>query len=160
MADDDLIVSKTNAKGHVTYVNATFRSISGFNETDIIGRPHSIVRSAAMPRAVFKLLWSRLAEGREVFAYIVNRTKTGGHYWVLAHVTPSRNAAGEVVGYHSTRRKPRQNALHEVRKLYALLLAEEARHPNRKDALVASWTLLQDTLGRKGVDYDEFVLSL
>jgi PAS domain S-box-containing protein len=160
MKPNDLIVSKTNLKGHLTYVNDVFLSISDFTLSDVIGKPHSVVRNAAMPRAVFRLLWSQIEAGREIFAYVVNRTKGGDHYWVLAHVTPSRDASGRITGYHSNRRKPDARALEAIKGLYATLLAEESRHANRKEGLVASAALLQTYLNDKGMDYDEYVLSL
>lgn len=160
MADGDMIVSKTNLKGHITYANDVFLSIADFGLGDVIGKPHSVVHNSAMPRAIFKLLWSRIEKHREIFAYVVNRTKGGDYYWVFAHVTPSQNQAGEFVGYHSNRRKPDPRALAKIKELYAALLAEETRHANRKDGLVASWAMLEKFLEGKGMDYDEFVLSL
>lgn len=160
MAPNDLIVSKTNLKGHLTYVNDVFLDISDFTLDDVIGKPHSVVRNDAMPRAIFKLLWAQLEAGREVFAYVVNRTKGGDHYWVLAHVTPSVDGAGKAVGYHSNRRKPDARALEPIKALYAMLLTEEGRHANRKEGLVASSALLQKFLNDKGMNYDEYVLSL
>lgn len=103
---DDIIVSKTDLKGVITYANHTFCEVSGFKESDIIGQPHSIIRHENMPRCVFKLLWDYIASGREIFAYVVNRTIDNNYYWVLAHVTPSFDKAGHVVGYHSNRRSP------------------------------------------------------
>ncbi|MCW5627097.1 MAG: PAS domain-containing protein, partial [Burkholderiales bacterium] len=85
MGDDDIIVSKTNLKGHLTYTNDAFLDIADFTATQVLGKPHSILRNPAMPRCIFKLLWDTIQSGREVFAYIVNRTRGGDYYWVLAH---------------------------------------------------------------------------
>lgn len=160
MGDDDLIVSKTDLKGRIAYANHTFLEIAGFSMHEVIGEPHSLIRSQAMPRAVFKLLWDRLLAGREIFAFVVNRTKPGDHYWVFAHVTPSRDANGQIVSYHSNRRRPQPGAVAEISKLYSLLLAEEARHRNRKEGLAASSALLDKLLEAYGGDYDRFVLSI
>ncbi len=160
MGESDMIVSKTNTKGRLTYANDVFLSIADFTLDDVIGEPHSVVRNSAMPRVIFKKLWEHIESGREIFAYVVNRTKGGDYYWVLAHVTPSRNAAGEIVGYHSNRRKPRPEAVAKIKDLYATLLAAEGSNGNRKDGLVASAALLDKILKDKGMDYDEFVLSL
>lgn len=80
--------------------------------------------------------------------------------WVLAHVTPSHDASGKVVGYHSNRRVPSRRALETVRPLYRQLLAEEARHSRPADAVVASTALLQTTLTSAGQTCDEFLWSL
>lgn len=159
MKEDEIIVSKTNLKGHVTYANDVFLHIADYEANEVFGKPHSIVRNEPMPRAIFKLLWDTISAGKEIFAYVVNRTKFGDHYWVFAHVTPSFKN-GEIVGYHSNRRKPDARAIEKIAPLYADLLAEEAAHKNAKDGLKASFALLQQKLEETGMDYDRFVLSL
>ena len=160
MGENDLIVTKTNAKGWITYTNRFGAEIAEYRPEELVGQPHSIIRSAAMPRCIFKLLWDRIGSGREIFAYVVNRTKNDNHYWVLAHVTPSFDGEGQIAGFHSNRRKPHQSALDAVKPLYAALLEEEQRHDNRKQGLAASTAMLDKVLEKQGVDYDEFVLSL
>jgi len=86
---DDLIVSKTDLDGRITYANHTFLEIAGYEEAACVGQQHNVIRNPNMPRAVFELLWQTIAESREIFAYVVNSTKAGDHYWVIAHVTPS-----------------------------------------------------------------------
>ncbi len=94
---DHFIVSKTDLKGRITYVNRAFCAIAGYGEGELLGAPHSIIRHPDMPRAVFKLLWDRLAEGCEVFAQVKNLTRNGDFYRVFAHVleklTGRRHAA-------------------------------------------------------------------
>jgi PAS domain S-box-containing protein len=64
---DEIIVSKTDCLGKMTYVNQTFCNVSGYKETELLGQPHSLIRHANMPRCVFKLVWERIQSGREVF---------------------------------------------------------------------------------------------
>lgn len=160
MDDDDIIVSKTNPKGHLVYANDVFLDISDFTLDDVLGKPHAIVRNDAMPRCIFKLLWDTIQSGQEIFAYVVNKTKFGDHYWVLAHVTPSRDEQGNITGYHSNRRKPSPRAVSEIGKLYERLLAAEQSSKNRKSGMQDGYDLLMTILREKGQDYDEFVLSL
>jgi PAS domain S-box-containing protein len=160
MRDGDMIVTKTDEKGWITYANSLFEKIAEYGAGELNGTPHSIIRSSAMPRCVFKLLWDRLQAGHEVFAYVVNKTKKGNHYWVFAHVTPSYDESGKLCGYHSNRRKPQEAALKIIKETYGLLLAEEKKHSNRKEGLAASTALLGEILNEKGIDYDEFILSI
>ncbi len=159
-AADELIVSKTDPRGVITYANDVFLRVSGYEMPDVVGRPHNLIRHPDMPRALFALLWQMLAERREVFAYINNLASDGAHYWVLAHVTPSFGADGSVVGYHSSRRKPSQRAIERIRPLYDRLLAEERRHPTAKAAVAASSRLLAEVVAEQGGSYDEFVWSV
>jgi PAS domain S-box-containing protein len=101
--DEELIVSKTDLKGIITYANRTFLSVAGYTEQEILGKPHSIIRHPDMPRCVFKLLWDTIESGNEIFAYVKNMAKNGDHYWVFAHVTPTLDAHGNIIGYHANR---------------------------------------------------------
>lgn len=158
--EHELIVSKTDLTGKITYANDVFLRVSGYREAEVIGQPHSLIRHPDMPRAVFKLLWDTIGSGREIFAYVNNMARTGDHYWVLAHVTPSLDARGQVVGYHSNRRVPDREAVKVVQELYADLRQEERRHDDRAAGLARSTALLQHVLADHGLAYDEFVFSL
>ena len=59
--ESEIIVSKTDRKGRLTYTNQTFCRLAGYTEAELLGQPHSVVRHPDMPRAIFKLLWDRHA---------------------------------------------------------------------------------------------------
>lgn len=159
-AEDEIIVSKTDLKGRITYTNSVFLRVAGYTEDELIGAPHSIIRHPDMPRCVFHLLWETIRRGEEIFAYVVNLAKSGDAYWVFAHVTPSFDESGRLVGYHSNRRVPHADAVAKVRPMYAALLAEERRQSSAAAALQASTALLQRTLADAGIDYSQFVFGL
>lgn len=158
--EHEIIVSKTDLTGKITYANDVFLRVSGYTEDELLGQPHSLIRHPDMPRAVFKLLWDRLADGREVFAYVNNLASNGDNYWVLAHVTPSVGANGSIVGYHSNRRVPDRDAVRRISALYGQLLAEERKHADKRAGLAASGALLAQVLTDAGLSYEEFVFSL
>jgi PAS domain S-box-containing protein len=158
-SEDELIVSKTDLTGRITYANDVFLRVSCFAKDEIIGQPHSTIRHPDMPRAIFHLLWQAIRAGRECFAYVCNLSKDGSHYWVLAHVTPTFDAAGRVIGYHSSRRVPDREALREVQKLYREL-REIERLGDRREGLERSVAHLQAILDRAHVTYDEWVWGL
>lgn len=159
--ENELIVSKTDLKGRLTYCNDVFLRIAGYSEKECLGEPHSMIRHPEMPRCVFGLLWETIQDGREIFAYVINRCKNGDHYWVNAHVTPSRDGSGNIVGYHSNRRVPDRDILtNTIMPLYKDLLAEEARHSNRKTGMQSSTDMVTKLLSERNVAYDEFVATL
>ncbi len=159
--EDDIIVSKTNPKGHITYANDIFIKLAGYSEKEILGAPHSIIRHPHMPRCIFKLLWDTIQTKDEIFAYVMNMSSNGDHYWVLAHVTPSYDDAGEITSYHSNRRVPDRKILEgTIIPLYKELLAEEQKHKNRKEGMKASHDMLMSILEEKEIDYDEYILTL
>ena len=157
---DEIIVSKTDPTGRITYANDIFLRISGYTEDETLGQPHSFIRHPDMPRCVFKLLWDAIQAKGEIFAYVKNMTKTGDHYWVLAHVTASLDGNNSILGYHSNRRRPKPSNVALVSDLYQKLKAAEDRPTNRKDGLSESYERLMHVLKDKGVSYDEFVLTL
>lgn len=157
--EDEIIVSKTDRAGKITYANDVFVSISGYTEAELLGAPHSILRHPDMPRTVFHFLWETIEAGNEIFAYVNNLAKDGVNYWVFAHVTPTWRD-GRIVGYHSNRRVPDPAAVHAVEPIYRQLLAEEQRHHHPVEAIDASTALLGQVLAGAGVTYDEFVWSL
>ena len=127
MKEGDFIVSKTDLKGIITYCNKTFIEMAKYDEKELLGQPHNIIRHKDMPRAVFKLLWDEIQEGREVFAFVKNRSKDGGFYWVYANVTASKDENGRIIGYYSVRRKPNEKALEVIQKVYEEMLRIEAQ---------------------------------
>ena len=155
LKENDFIVSKTDSKGRIIYGNKMFINISGYQESELLGQPHSILRHPDMPKAVFKLLWSRLQNKEEIFAYVKNICKDGSFYWVLANVTVTLGDAGRVVDLHSVRRKPSKKAMEVIPKLYTQLLQEEKR-----SGLDGSMKLLEHILKEKGVSYDTFIFNL
>lgn len=158
---DDIIVSKTNLKGRITYANQTFCKIAGYSEAEVLGQPHSIVRHPDMPRAVFKLLWDSILGGREIFAYVKNMAKSGDYYWVFAHVTPSYDENKNVIGFHSNRRVPKRSVVENtIVPLYSKVLREERQHNNGQKALAAGFNCLVEFLKSRNATYDELIFSL
>jgi len=157
---DEIIVTKTDLKGRITYANEVFLRVSRLEEKEAIGAPHSLIRHPDMPRTVFKLLWERILSGREIFAYVLNMATNGDHYWVFAHVTPSRDAGGNVVGFHSNRRKPDPEQIARVQPIYRTLRAIEEETPDRKDGLARAVAKLESTIRDMGKSYDEFIFAV
>jgi len=158
--EDDIIVSKTDLKGHITYVNETFMKIADYTEEELLGQPHSIIRHPDMPRCVFKLLWDTIEKRQEIFAYVKNMAKGGDYYWVFAHVTPTFDAASRVIGYHSNRRVPERNQVELFSGLYSQLLQEERRHADWKAGMRSATAMLMSILAEKGMDYERFMFSV
>lgn len=159
MRENDFIVSKTDTKGIVTYGNRIFIEFSGYDGSELIGAQHNIIRHPDMPRAVFKLLWDTISQGKEISAYVKNMAKDGSFYWVFANVTPDFDERGNITGYYSVRRKPKSEAVKVVSGLYRAMLEAEQK-AGARDAIAASSKILTNLLGEKGISYDELVFAL
>jgi len=155
LSENDFIISKTDTKGKLTYTNKIFMDLAGYEEEELLGHPHNIVRHPDMPKSIFRLLWQRIAAKKEIFAYVVNKSKNGDHYWVYANVTASVDSRGNIIGYYSVRRKPNAEALTAIKPLYAKMLEAE-----RRGGMEASQKILDGLLFEKGVGYDEYIIDL
>ncbi|MDD2943954.1 MAG: PAS domain-containing protein [bacterium] len=158
--EHELIVSKTDLHGKITYANDVFLRVAQYTEEELLGSPHSIVRHPHMPRCVYKLLWDTIQGGNEIFAYVVNRSKLGDHYWVLAHVTPSFDIGGNIISYHSSRRKPDPGACQRIEEIYRSLLDIESRAADKATGMARSTEALVKFLNERGVSYEEFVFTV
>lgn len=157
---DEIIVSKTDTCGRITYANDVLLAVSGYGEDKLVGKPHSLLRHPHMPAAIFARMWDALDQGHEFFAYMNNRARDGDHFWVLARIAPVSTPYGRRLGYHSTQRAAHPDAIARITELYAELSAEEARHSDRNAAAQAANSHLDARLRQEGQAYDQFVLSL
>jgi len=159
MREDDFIVSMTDPKGRITYGNRTFIEFSGYSEAELLGSQHNIIRHPDMPRAVFKLLWDKIQNREECFAYVKNMSRDGGFYWVFTNVTPNLDASGNITGYFSVRRKPKASGIRTMTEVYRIMLEAESK-AGAANAIAASTKILVDILKEKGLGYDELILAV
>jgi len=122
LQDGQSIVSKTDTKGRITYVNPTFVEVSGFSEEELIGKAHNIVRHPDMPPEAFADLWQTLQAGEPWTGLVKNRRKNGDFYWVVANVVPIKEA-GATVGYMSVRTRPARDQVERAEALYKRMRA-------------------------------------
>ncbi|MHB1116288.1 methyl-accepting chemotaxis protein [Sideroxydans sp.] len=115
-----VLISKTDTKGIITYVNDAFVHISGYSREELIGKSHNIVRHPDMPPQAFKWLWDTLKEERPWRGLVKNRCKNGDHYWVQANVAPIIES-GNITGYVSVRRPPSREDVAATESLYTAL---------------------------------------
>lgn len=157
-APDEIIVSKTDRNGRITYANRVFMRLADLGEDDLLGVQHNIIRHPDMPRGVYRLMWNTIAAGREFFGYVKNMSAVGDHYWVFANVTPDFDN-GQIVGYHSMRRCPPRPAVDHMARLYAEMKQIEAS-AGAAVAPDASVQWLETQLAAQHVSYEQFVLDL
>ncbi|SES62681.1 methyl-accepting chemotaxis sensory transducer with Pas/Pac sensor [Nitrosomonas marina] len=113
----DGLISKTDVKGRITFVNDAFVQVSGFSREELLGKPHNIVRHPDVPEEAFKDLWNTVKSGKPWTAIVKNRCKNGDYYWVEANVTPLREG-NQITGYVSIRNKPTDEQIESAKTLY------------------------------------------
>jgi len=122
--ENQLIISRTDLNGVITYVNETFAEISGYEPEELVGKPHNIIRHPDMPRSAFKEMWETIQAGKTWRGYVKNLRKDRGYYWVYAEVSQVVKN-GEVVEYKSIREPVSREKRIEMQRLYDRLRSEE-----------------------------------
>lgn len=119
-AISELFFSVTDLKGVILRGNDIFRRVSQYAESEILGKPHNIIRHPDMPKCVFKLLWDTIQAGKPIAAYVKNMAKDGSYYWVVAFVIPLGDR------YLSVRMKPSSDIFKLIPDLYKAMLQAES----------------------------------
>jgi len=125
MREGSILVSKTDLKGIITYCNRDFIEISGFNDQELIGKNHNLVRHPDMPPEAFGDLWATVQSGRPWTGIVKNRSKNGDFYWVKANVTPL-TTNGRVTEFMSVRTPPSRDEIAGAEALYQAINAKKA----------------------------------
>ncbi len=118
--DDLYILSETDERGFITYVNDTFCKIAKYSREELIGKPHNIVRHPDMPKVAFKMLWDAIQTKGFWRGIVKNLTKDGNYYWVDATVLRTKKSDGKIY-YCSIRTKPQKSDVDDAIKLYKTL---------------------------------------
>ena len=147
----DIVVSKADAEGNITYGNPIFMKLSKYSQGELLDQPHAILRHPDMPKIVFKFLWDNIQAGKDVKAFVKNLAKDGGYYWVLAHVKAATNPDGSFRNYTSTRRGMSPAAREVIEPLYKKLLEAE-----QEGGMEASQKVLEAFLSENGASLDTF----
>jgi len=129
MKHDDILVSRTDLKGHITYANKAFCKIAGYTHEELLGKAHNIVRHPDMPPSAFQDLWDTVKTGTPWTGIVKNRCKNGDFYWVVANVSPEYDSNGRISGYNSVRTAPAPKQISAADALYERVNSGEASLP-------------------------------
>ncbi|PIE12286.1 MAG: hypothetical protein CSA70_10375 [Rhodobacterales bacterium] len=144
------LYSRTDERGVIQQLNPEFLRVSQWEEQDLIGSPHRVIRHPDMPRGLFYLVWQKLMEGKPVVAFVKNQAKQGGYYWAMALAMPCDD------GFLSVRFRPQGELFATVQTLYAELLEYEKRDGKNPER---SCRYLLERLGELGYETFEAFMS-
>ncbi len=151
----DMLVSKTDAKGVISYGNRNFVEISGYKESELIGSPHNILRHPDMPKAVFYIMWESIKHGRNIMAVVKNLARNGDHYWVTTDFDIRRDKSGHIRNYIAFRQGASKSIIKEIEPLYNKMNEIEKEH-----GLDASIAYLEGYLEEKKMSYNQYIEEL
>ena len=124
--DGTTLMSTTNTQSHISYANSAFITASGFDESELVGEPHNIIRHPDMPPAAFADMWFTIQQGESWTGLVKNRRHNGDHYWVRANVTPVYQQQ-KLTGYISVRNIPTRDEISASENLYAQINANKIK---------------------------------
>jgi len=124
--DGTTLMSTTNTQSHISYANSAFITASGFDESELVGEPHNIIRHPDMPPAAFADMWFTIQQGESWTGLVKNRRHNGDHYWVRANVTPVYQQQ-KLTGYISVRNIPTRDEISASENLYAQINANKLK---------------------------------
>jgi len=151
-----IIMSKTDPYGTIEYCNEAFIEASGYEDFELISKPHNIIRHPDMPSVIFKILWDNLKKGENYHAIIKNLAKNGRYYWVVTDFEISKDDAGRVAHYVARRKAVASEViLRYIEPLYKRLLQIE-----QASGMEASEKYLTGFLEDKGKTYVEYMVDI
>jgi PAS domain S-box-containing protein len=123
--DGRSLISETDLKGVITFVNRKFVEMTGYSKEEAIGQPHSILRHPDMPKAAFEGMWKVIKAGKIWEGYVKNLRKDGKYYWVVVHIVPKKDEQGNIIGYIASRKMPDRHQIDLAIKQYAEMIEAE-----------------------------------
>src|SRR5690348_6023423 len=122
----ELFFSVTDQNGIIKTGNDVFARVSEYDRSELISKPHNVIRHPDMPRSVFKVFWNFLKSDRPIGAYVKNLSKDGKYYWVFAVAFPAKEQ------FVSIRIKPSSEIFEHVRRIYSEVLNYEKKNGMEK----------------------------
>lgn len=153
VSSKDFLVSKTDEKGNILYVNDTFCNITAYEEIEVIGKAHNILRHPDMPAVIFFLMWKNIKSGKNIRALVKNLARSGEYYWVSTDFEIHYENGSKT--YIAFRRAVSKKTIQTIEPLYEHLLKIEKTH-----GLQASLIYLQGFLNEKHQTFDEYMDSI
>jgi diguanylate cyclase (GGDEF)-like protein/PAS domain S-box-containing protein len=154
--DHHTIVSVTDAKGNIVFVNERFCDISGYTQEELLGQDHHILKSGQNPKGYFADMWNTISSGQTWRGEICNKTRDGGLFWVDGTVAPMLDGEGQInqyvaIYYDVTQRRLGERHLRESRERFKSLLAMSSDWYWESD-LAHRFTLMSEGIDDTGIN--------
>lgn len=126
-----VLVIITDKTGTIEYVNAKVIEQTGYRKEELLGGNTRILRSGQTPHEIYKTMWEHLANGEEWHGELLNKNKSGEHFWVSAIISPIRNENEEITHYLAVMEDVTQKKSYEEMLKYQATFDNLTNLPNR-----------------------------
>jgi len=123
--DGSVIISQTDLQGIITYTNRAFCKVSGYDNSELVGQPHNMIRHPDMPKVVFEKMWSTIQSGQAWNGLIKNLRKDGHYYWLDTEILPVKNHNNTITGYIAAYKSASHKDIQESEENYKKMLQLE-----------------------------------
>ena len=89
----------TDLAGDIVFVNAAFKSISGYSREEALGKNPRILKTDYLSPDVYKKLWQTISSGGVWRGEFYNKRKDGSYYWENAVISPVKDSEGKIINY-------------------------------------------------------------
>jgi len=127
MYEGDVIVSQTDLKGVIIYANRKFCEVSAYKRSELINKPHNIIRHPDMPKAAFFKMWETIKGGQVWNGLVKNMRKDGLYYWVETEILPILDDEKNITGYIAARKPASRKDINETQEVYKKMLELESK---------------------------------
>ena len=149
-----IIMSKTDYKGVVLYANDYFMKICKYEEWELMGQPHNVIRHPDMPKVIFKFMWERLHQGKNIHAIVKNLAKDGSYYWVMTTFETSYDEDGNILAHYARRKAVPKKAKEAFENLYSKILKIEQQNETAAEKFFYGY------IENSGKSYDQLFLDI
>ena len=154
-ATQQVIVSRTDTEGNIVYCNPTFLEINGYKMSEVIRKPHSIIRHPDMPKSMFHVIWSIIEQGHPIQAVLKNRANDGHYYWTLMTIKPQKDRDNKIISYVAYGKQAPDTVIRTIEPLYKIMSEIEQTHD-----INSALEYLQSHLEEEGVNYAQYMKEL
>ena len=153
ISSQNMMVTKTNMRGDIIFINESFSSVVGYAPEEIIGTPHDALRHPDMPQAIFFLIIQAIEKGEKIRAIVKNLAKSGEYYWAITDFEPEREIiTGQISSFFAFREAVPEENIYELIELYQILLSIE-----KKRGVEASLLYLERHLNQNSISYTDLM---
>ena len=129
--DARALITRTDKKGIITFASKAYRDMTKYSRSELIGKPHNIVRDPLMPEAAFKELWVTILSGKKWMGLVRNLRKDGKYYWVMVEIEPIDESGNKVEdpnkieGFIAIRREASREDINKATENYKTIRKQE-----------------------------------
>jgi len=154
-ATQQVIVSRTDTDGNIVYCNPTFLEVNSLKSSEVIKKPHNIVRHPDMPKSIFRIIWSIIEQGFPIQAVIKNKTHDGFYYWTLMTIKPQKDRDNKIISYVAYGKQAPDAVIKEIEPLYKIMKEIEEELD-----IQSAIEYLESHLKEEGMTYAQYMKHL